>query len=753
MEKWIGLIGLIGLFGLIGLKHRIPKETPGGLVRLCGLLGLIGIGGFWVGPLGASGAFGALGIWNHPRKKFARLGRLGLLGIIGPLYYFTLWEPHDVVEEPVDAATTPQVEVAHTQEREPCAHRDPLRMPLFGDLHVHTAFSFDAYAYGVQTTPADAYRYAKGDAIPHLPLDEAGRMSGTVRIDRPLDFLAVTDHAEYLGEVQLCTDESSASYASEYCKGVRGGGLDVMRMIATALALDPAVRISPICPAGDAACIAATKIPWQRTIEAADAANDTSSACSFTALVGYEYSGSPNSSNYHRNVIFRSSNVPALPVSKFEAPLDWYLWQELDKVCSTAGGCDYLTIPHNTNLSNGRMLTPYADLPDTLEARRAYSEARLEREPLLEIFQHKGNSECANGLPGILGAPDELCELEQIRRIGTPGRGGFVYFKDGELSFSEPQDNPTRYCDEGEIGFGGIIGMGCLHSNDFFRTALLTGLSEENETGLNPVKLGASASTDTHMSTAGGVDERNWTGHIYTEWNRDGRLLEPSLIPSGKDGNPGGLTGVYAIENTRDAIFDALKRREVFGTSGPRIQPRFFASWDFDGGMCEATDMLEQAYSQGVPMGADMAPAPSADAKPRFLVTALKDSAPEATPLQKLQVVKGWIDADGAPNYEVFDVAGDAETDAGVDLETGERFGDGHTTLCTVFEDESYDPSLNTYYYMKAVETPSPRWSLLDCVSYSDAERPDVCDQPNIATAINEQAWTSPIWFTPQRGE
>ncbi len=750
MEKWIGLIGLIGLFGLIGLRHRIPAGTPGGLVRLCGLFGLIGIGGFWIGPLGASGAFGALGIWNHPTKKFARLSRLGLLGIIGPLYYFTLWQPHETASDVADEVTAPAVEVAYSQDREACAYQQPHRMALFGDLHVHTAFSFDAYAYGVQTTPDDAYRYAKGESIPHLPLDDSGNMSGTARIDRPLDFVAVTDHAEYLGEVQLCTDEDSASYNTEYCQGVRGGGLGVMRMIATALALDPAVRISPICPAGDADCIAATKIPWQRTIEAADDANDNTSACSFTALVGYEYSGSPNSSNYHRNVIFRNSVVPDLPVSKFEASLDIYLWRALNKVCTDEMGCDYLTIPHNSNLSNGKMLTPYADMPDTQEAKVEYANARLEREPLLEIFQHKGNSECANGFPGILGAPDELCELEQIRRIGTPGRGGFVTFENGQLSYSEEQDNPTRYCDEGELGFGGIIGMGCLHPNDFYRTALLTGLSEQNEIGLNPVKLGGIASTDTHMTTAGGVDEKNWTGHIFTEWNRDGRLLQPSLIPSGKDGNPGGLTGVYAIENSRDAIFDALKRRETFGTSGPRISPRFFAGWNYEAGLCDAPDMLETAYADGVPMGADMSPAPSADATPKFLVSAVKDPASNATPLQKLQIVKGWIDADGVPNYKVFDVAGDADTEAGVNMNTGERFGDGHRALCTVFEDPEFDPSLNAYYYMKAVENPSPRWSLLDCVSYPADDRPDVCNNPRIAAAINEQAWTSPIWFTPE---
>ncbi|MCP4302734.1 MAG: DUF3604 domain-containing protein, partial [Gammaproteobacteria bacterium] len=227
-------------------------------------------------------------MWNHPTEKYARLSRLGFLGIIGPLFFLAHWQSSEQTDKVVDDADSAPQKIAYSQDREACSYQEPLRSALFGDLHVHTAFSFDAYAYGVQTTPADAYRYAKGEAIPHLPLDDDRNMSGTVQIDRPLDFVAVTDHAEFLGEVQLCTDANSPSYTTDYCNGIRAGGLNVMRTIATALTLVPAVRISPICPAGDADCLAATKIPWQRTIEAADAANDTSSSCSFTALVGYE---------------------------------------------------------------------------------------------------------------------------------------------------------------------------------------------------------------------------------------------------------------------------------------------------------------------------------------------------------------------------------------------------------------------------------------------------------------------------------
>lgn len=628
-----------------------------------------------------------------------------------------------------------------------CADFQPQKKALFGDLHVHTSLSFDAYAYGVQTTPEDAYRFAKGEKIAFLPLAQNGEMSSVIQIDRPLDFVAVTDHAEFLGEQQLCTDKASKSFATEYCKTFRGGGLRAMISTATALATDPSERISPICAQHDPACLAASSIPWQTIIHAADNANDD---CNFSAFVGYEYSGAPASSNYHRNVIFRSSMVPATPVSIFEAPSDYDLWQALDNTCKTNAGCDYLTIPHNSNLSNGRLLTPYAKLAANDDNKRAYAQQRLKREPLMEVFQHKGNSECANDFPDILGAADELCDVEQIRLIGKQGATGRVHVDKGKVSYTPEQPNPTEYCATGAVGYGGMQGNGCLSSNDFYRSALLTGLQEQESIGLNPVKLGASASTDSHMSTPGAVKESTWRGHIHTEWNKDGRLLSPVLIPSGKQGNPGGLTGVWAEENSRESIFKSLLRKEVFGTSGPRIKPRLFAGWDFANDICSDKQLAATAYTQGVPMGGDLTRANSSDAKPKFILTALADPAADATALQKLQLIKGWIDSTGSKHYQVFDVAGDANPTAGVDLQTGKRFGNGYSRLCGVFTDEAFNPAEAAYYYMRAVENPSPRWSLLDCISYSAAQRPSVCDDPSISTTIQEQAWTSPIWYSPR---
>lgn len=633
-----------------------------------------------------------------------------------------------------------------------CNDQQPLRKALFGDLHVHTTYSFDVFSFGVQTTPADAYRFAKGETIDYLPLDESGKMVGSIQIDRPLDFVAVTDHAEFLGEYHLCMTENSEHHVSAYCTNFRKGGRDSIMATGALLALEQPQRIADFCIENNQTCLTASETPWQKIITAADNANDSSVDCSFSAMIAYEYTGSPATSNYHRNVVFRGANVPAVPVSYFEAPFDYQLWQALDNTCDRESGCDYLTIPHNSNLSNGKLLTPYANLTGNIKSKIDYANLRLAREPLMEIFQHKGNSECSNGFPDILGAPDELCSLEQFRTIGHTGQSSRVVYEQGEVKFEPPRENPTSICEPGKTGYGGMSGAGngCLSQNDFYRSALLTGLREENAIGVNSVKLGASASTDTHMSTAGATREDQWRGHMASEWNREGRLSKPTLIPSGIVSNPGGLTGVWAIENSRDAIFDALQRREVFGTSGTRIKPRFFAGWNYPADLCGKVDMLDIAYAQGVPMGSDLGPAPTKNAAPTFFLAALADTREASTPLQKLQLIKGWIDAKGIAHNKVYDVAGDAKTTAGVDLKTGQRYGEGHASLCVVFTDPEFDAGENAYYYMRAVENPSPRWSMLDCLSDPIEDRSELCTDPKVFATINEQAWTSPIWVNNQ---
>ncbi|NKB36823.1 MAG: DUF3604 domain-containing protein [Gammaproteobacteria bacterium] len=644
--------------------------------------------------------------------------------------------------------TAALAERSYSENREACADYSPQRKPLFGELHIHTALSFDAAAGRLKTLPADAYRFAKGETIPYFPVDENGNVQGEIRIDRPLDFVAITDHGEFLGETVLCKEKDSPAYDGDFCKEYRKVEFRGAAMIATSMSGDYPERIKMLCGEDGQLCRDYAEGPWQVIRQAAEDAYDRSTACKFTSFVGYEYTGSPNNSNYHRNVIFRNDNVPDLPVSYMENPYDYLLWEQLDNVCKGKSGCDYLTIPHNSNISNNRLLTPYANLEPTLENKVKYAKDRQKNEPIMEIFQHKGGSECLNGLKTIIGAPDELCNIEQVRQIGSRAKRINISLDGPELVFDvEDSAAETVECEGNDVGRHGMMGGGCVSKNDFLRSALLTGMLEEQDIGINPIKLGVIAASDGHTSTPGSVKENQWQGYVTGEMTPEERL-QPGTLPSGILGNPGGLAGVWAEENSRDAIFNAMQRREVFGTSGPRILPRFFAGWEFETANCDRQDMIADAYQRGVPMGADLTSAPSQQSKPTFLVSALRDSATDATPLQQLQIIKGWVSKEGESRYEVHTVAGDADNGAGVNLGDGSRFGNGHDALCTVFKDESFDPAVPSYYYLRVVENPSPRWSLLDCLKMNESKRPAICEDKS-RQVIQEMAWTSPIWYTP----
>ena len=631
--------------------------------------------------------------------------------------------------------------VAYTEERAPCDHYTPNRLPLFGDLHVHTELSFDAAANTIGATPEDAYRYAQGEAIDFWPL-ENGEPVGSFAIDRPLDFLAVTDHGEFLGERRLCRDPDSPRYDAEFCKQARSDERTGMMLFGQVITTENPARLPQVCGEDGQLCREWARDPWKRIGDAADAAYDRSSACRFTALKAYEYTGTPGTSNYHRNVVFRNGSVPPFPVSYVDAPYDSALWEGLDAVCLEADGCEYLTIPHNSNLANGRM-APYMRLAPTLENRRAYAAKRLEREPIMEIFQHKGASECINGLSSVLGAPDELCDVEAVRFIGREEVYGVTQAdEDGNLMLGEARE-VTQECGD-EVGSYGMLGAGCVDATDYLRSGLLVGLEEADAIGLNSVKLGVVAATDTHAATPGAVDEADWRGHVSLEATPQERL-SPGLLTSGIDGNPGGLAGVWAVENSRDAIFEAMLRRETFGTSGPRIVPRFFGGWEYEADLCDRADMVEVGYAGGVPMGGDLPAPTSPEAKPVFVAAATRDASRMGAPLQQLQLVKGWIDAEGRRRTEVIVLAG-GPNDATVDLATGERKGDGHDSLCAVYRDEDFDPGQSTYYYVRAVENPSARWSVFDCLRLPEAERPAVCSDGSYPQTIQEMAWTSPIW-------
>ena len=642
-------------------------------------------------------------------------------------------------------------DVRYSEQRDPCASRDPFRNAYFGDLHVHTSYSYDARPLGVTTVPADAYRYARGEEIllpPHAAGDEPWRVR---KIGPPLDFAAVTDHSEFFGELSLCADPASEAYASRSCDALRKGGPTAILVLVRGLSRDVPARSAEICGADGSRCLEAARNYWERTREMAEAAYDRSSSCSFTTFVAYEHSGTADSNAYHRNVIFRNAEAPALPISSFEAPADTELWERLTSEClDGVEGCDVLAIPHSSNLSSGTLFASSLAGSDSGQAAAFLAQRRNALEPVMEIFQHKGSAECFNGLPGILGGPDELCDMEEVRRYyrGLPA-----------------ENNPPPICGEGETGVGGSLNAGCVSKSDFFRSILLNGLQIGRERGVNPYKFGVIGSTDTHLSTSGDVDESGWRGHNVSETDLAERLTPSPVHPIGLYTNPGGLAGVWAVENSRDALFDALKRREVFGTSGTRIRPRFFGGWDIPTNACESVNpgsegvpapgegqeaflprrLAQTGYAGGVPMGGDL-PAQSAAGAPRFIVAAERD--PRSSPLQRLQVIKGWIDSSGRAHYKVHDAAGDADASGEIDLQSGAWSGPGRDALCAVFEDPDFDPAQPSYYYMRAVETPSLRWSWRQCLELPEARRPSECDNSAPKT-IQELAWTSPIWYLP----
>ncbi len=593
-----------------------------------------------------------------------------------------------------------------TVDREPCADRNDLRNLYWGDLHVHTSLSWDAVFEGVGTSLDEAWAFARGEA-----LTVAGQ---TVQLDRPLDFAALTDHAEFLGEVSACVEEGGALYDDPWCVELRAGGTSSLQTLGIELSTEDPTRNPNICDRID--CAAALRDTWTRVVEAAERAYDRTSACTFTSLVGYEWTGTPALANLHRNVIFRNQHVPAAPATYFEAPSPPLLWSALRTDCTDAGtGCDVLAIPHNSNLSNGNLFVPDA-LTDEL---------RAATEPLMEVFQHKGSSECS---PGLGGAVDEECAFESVYGA-TPDDCG------------------------GDPGTGGMIGNGCTDRTDYLRGALLAGLRQGEVQGLNPFKLGVIGSTDTHLGTPGLVAEAGWPGHAGAPEDTPAeRLDEPPLRLVGVRTNPGGLTGVWATSNDRDAIFDALERREAFGTSGPRIAVRLFGGWDYPEAICGSDQLLDQGYADGVPMGGTLPPYEGADqddAAPRFIVQALQD--PLGVGLERVEIVKGWIDDAGESHEEVVvvDVAG---TDLSLDEATCEISGEGASSFCAVWEDESFDATRPAFYYARVLERPTCRWSALECLDLAGDDRPAACDDPTVPRTIRERAWSSPIWFAPDGG-
>ncbi len=607
-----------------------------------------------------------------------------------------------------------------TEERQPCAERNPLRNPYFGDTHVHTTFSYDAWGQGTRATPRDAYRFARGEEIGVQPYDTDGKPLRTVRLRRPLDFNVVTDHAEMLGENHICRTPDVPGYNSLVCIISRRWPMLAYTLVNSQIFDVTAPQRYSFGGPDGRDCVEAAAAPWKEIQDAAEEAYDRSAACGFTSFVGFEWSGAPDSGMIHRNIVFRNAVVPRLPMSYIEDHTPERLWERLRAECiDLHNGCDAIAIPHNSNLSNGQLFR--AETSDGKPFTREYAEARAALEVLVEVTQHKGDSECRAG-----GASaDELCGFESLP---------FAKMRESATPWSITPPPPLSYV----------------------REALGEGLVQQTKIGANPFKLGLIGATDTHLGVSGMTDEDQFIGHgagLATS------RLEIPKMPDNVLLNPGGLAVVWAEENSRDALFDAMRRREVYGTTGPRMLVRFFGGWDYSEDLCTSADFVPRAYAGGVPMGADLpSPPQGSDRGPALAVWAFRDPGTKefpGTPLQRIQIIKAWVE-DGKAREKVIDVAGNRDNGATVDPATCVRSGEGADRLCAVWRDPEFDPKTPALYYARIVENPSCRWNAyvcnrekVDCNATVLAELASCCD-PLVPKTIQERAWTSPIWYGPK---
>jgi len=614
----------------------------------------------------------------------------------------------------VTAAPGSTAPFARSERRAACTDHTPTRRPFFGDLHVHTALSLDASTQGTRHRPRDAYRFARGEALDIQPYTKEGVGRRRVRLDRPLDFAAVTDHSEFLGEVHVCTTPGFAGYDSVACSIYRRWPRLAFFVLSSAGAGGERSFRWQFCGDGARDCLAASRTPWHEVQNAAEEAYDRTADCRFTSFVGYEWTGAPDSRNLHRNVIFRNAQVPALPLDNITYRTTPALWDALERDCLDANeNCDAILIPHNSNLSAGLMFQDRDETGAPLTRERARTRAALE--PLVELVQHKGESECRLGA----GTEDELCNFELLpydRFFGKFAPGG---------------NDPAV-------------------ASSFVRGGLLEGLRIGTRLGTNPFQFGVVGGTDTHLGTPGLVAEKGHVGHGGA--GRPSATAMPPGLPDDVEYNPGGLSVVWAEENSRDALFTAMRRRETYSTTGPRIVVRMFAGWDYPADLCGRPDLVETGYAGGVPMGGVLPSRPAGAPAPVIVVEALRD--PVGTPLQRVQIVKGWV-ADGETHEQVFEVAGDAANGASVDPTTCTPSGDGAAALCTVWRDPSFDPSAPAFYYARVLENPTCRWHTYLCNAGGVR-----CDQPSTVTegfegccdpaypkTIQERAVTSAVWW------
>jgi hypothetical protein len=577
------------------------------------------------------------------------------------------------------------------------------RTAYFGETHVHTSWSLDAFAIGnTLTDPGDAYKYFKGEPI-HHPLGYE------VRIDTPLDWAGVTDHSEYAGVVQLANEPGSPVGKLPAAQPLILKARTKEEMERVALYAINTLVAGPPVQALMSPEVAGTV--WNKNVELAEQANEPGK---FTAFCSYEWTSMPNNMNLHRNIFFKDcAKVPPMPFSALDSfdPVDLWAWMDGQR----KAGNELLAISHNANLSDGRMFPTEVDIRGRpIDA--AYAASRVRNEPLIEIKQLKGTSETHP----LLSPTDEFAgfELMSVLLGNPPGR--------------VPH----------------LVGS-------YARQALKDGLSTQDTGGFNPYKFGFGAAADSHNTAVPYRQDNFFGGHSFTDGTPEARLsgtLVGGMFDARTEGTAG-LTGVWAEENTRASLFEAMQRKETFAVSGPHIQVRFFGGWEYGAETLAGKDWVNTAYAKGVPMGGDLPPPGGGAKAPTFVVWAVK--APTSGNLDRIQIVKGWSRS-GQSFERIYDVvwAGDRKPDkwtgalppiaSTVDVEKATYTNTiGAVELKTVWTDPEFDPSLHAFYYVRVLEIPTPRWTTIQAAKLGIAP-PDV-----VSPTLQERAWSSPIWYTP----
>ncbi|MFK8021334.1 MAG: DUF3604 domain-containing protein [Pseudomonadales bacterium] len=571
------------------------------------------------------------------------------------------------------------------------------RNAYFGDLHVHTMYSFDAFIFGTTASPDQAYEFAKGETLQH-----PGGFD--MQLQEPLDFYGVSDHAFYLGALRAMTDPSTELYKHELARGMENLSDPLVRQqqFGRILSLIRSERSSEILDAQ------VFKSAWDDTIAAANRHNNPGS---FTTFIAYEYTSSGDEfQNLHRNVIFSGDNAPALPFSRLDSTNPEDLWNWMDE--QREQGYESLAIPHNSNGSNGEMFKLLNFEGNALDSK--YAEQRMRNEPLVEISQVKGTSDTHPSL----SPNDEWADFEIM---------------------------PVRIASD----------LPSQPEGSYIRQAWENGLLLEQEKGFNPFKFGVIGSSDTHNASYAGDEDNYWSKVGVV----DDEPVERGSVPMAKPDENGneykntyyqfwsaaGLAGVWAEENTREAIYSAFRRKETFGTSGPRIKVRFFAGKDIPD--LADPELLAKVYTTATAMGGHLIA--EAGSAPEFLVWAAQDAKSHA--LQRVQIIKASV-SDGKINETVYDVACSdggkvdpttqrcPDNSASVDLTDCSTNNKGDAELKAVWRDPSYQPDERAFYYVRALENPSCRWSTWDAI------RSSVLPRADLNPTLQERAWSSPIW-------